>query len=301
MARRRALPVCCYLTFLTSIALPPAVTAAEPGAWETFSALNQVDAWRVYDEFSEVDPLAPQWAGDFPGEEYAYAPHSGDGLLWFYTDTALNAGAGKLMGDYGTDKIQGILADVLIYSPEDFAVLDCAIFTTGPAGATFYYSLDYVAENFPESGWYSVRFGLDETWFFLNQTNQYVPVTVTPQMLLNIREIGFRFFPVLGTTAESLAAIDDVKLEPLVQKAELRVSATATEFRLAFTPPKANSCLIQKALPAPASGWEDVAGETAITGTAEHVFTTPLAGGRAFFRVQTEEAYTPFVTVPAGP
>lgn len=40
------------------------------------------------------------------------------------------------------------------------------------------------------------------------------------------------------------AAIDDVKLEPLVVAPVLDVSATATDFRMAFTPGKGNSCAI---------------------------------------------------------
>jgi hypothetical protein len=287
-----ALPAC--ISGLLLAASVSRVTAAEAGAWETMSTLANSDAWTVYD-YADDGYYFPDWAGDVAGEEYSFFFHTGDDPLWFFADTLGNPGNGKLLGNYAVEKVQAILADVLIASLPDFSDVECVVFASGPAGRTHYFSPSYYNVDFATEGWYSLRFPFDEPWFFFNGTG-FQAVPVTAGLLATIEEIGFRFWPKEGVVRDVAAAIDNVKLEPLVESPALAVSATGNEFRLAFTPPKATSCLIEKQTPAPPFTWEKVVGQTSITGTTEHLFTTPLSGRGGIFRVQSAANYTPFVT-----
>jgi hypothetical protein len=271
-------------------------TAAEAGAWETFSTLANSDAWTVYD-YADDGYFFPGWNGDVPGGEYSFFFHTGDSPLWFFADTLGNPGNGKLLGNYATENVQSILVDVLIDSLPDFSDVECVVLASGPAGRTHYFSPSYYDFDFATEGWYSLRFAFDEPWFFFNGTS-FQAVPVTPGLLASIEEIGFRFWPKAGAMDGVAAAIDDVKLEPRVESPALAVAQTASDFRLAFTPPKANSCSIEKLLPAPALGWAEVVGQTSITGTTPHVFTTPLDGRSGIFRVRSTANYTPYLTPP---
>lgn len=272
---------------------------AEAGAWETFSTETNADAWAVYD-FSDDTVYVPNWQGAPAGAEYIFSWHAGDEPLWFFADTISDVGDGAMVGDFTAEGIQGILVDVVIDSVVDFDQIDCSIGVRNSADEIEYYFSDsFYDEDFGGDGWYSLRFGFEQTWYQNNGTG-WLPVDLTPEILADVVEIGFRFFPKAGITGPVFAAIDDVKLEPLVVAPVLDVSATATDFRMAFTPGKGNSCAIQKLEMSPSVAWDDVVGEGFITGPGEYVFTTPLEG-RGIYRVQSFENYTPIVTTPPAP
>ena len=274
-------------------ALDPA-GAAEAGAWETFSTQSNADAWTVYN-YADQGLYFPTWQANPAGFEYIYFGHDGDEPLWIFADTISNIGGGAMIGDFASEKVQGILVDVLIDSLADFDQLDCVISVRNAQNTLVsYFSDSFFDVSFSGDGWYSLRFGFEETWYEFTGSS-WVPVALTPANLAAVEEIGFRFFPKVGTTAPVVAAIDDVRLEPLVVAPALGVSTTATDFRLAFTPAKANSCAIEKLETTPTLTWEDVIGETDITGPGEHVYTTPLAV-RGIYRVQSIADYTPVVT-----
>lgn len=276
--------------------LPWSSRAAEAGAWETFSTLDNANAWGVFDLSDDLAYYC-QWVGDTPGEEFVLFQHLDDAPLWFFTDVTGNAGGGKLLGDYATPKIQGILAEVYIDAIEEFGELDCAVYTTGPAGTTFYFSVSYYDTDLEESGWHSLRFGFfDQPWYFFNGTS-YVPVQVTQQFLSSIQEIGFRFFPRAGTTVDSLAALDNVMLEPLVPTPVLATSISGGNFRMGFTPVTGVTYTVQKLLDPAELGWDIV--EADITGTSPYLHETPVVpNSKEFFRVMADAIYTPFITPP---
>jgi hypothetical protein len=202
--------------------------------------------------------------------------------------------------DFTEERVQSVQVDVLIDSVVDFDQIDCAIGVLNAEDESeYYYSNSFYDDDFGGDGWYSLRFGFEETWYQFNGTN-WVPVELTPEILSNVFEVGFRFFPKAGITGPVVAAIDDVKLEPLVEAPVLEVLATATDFRMAFTPAKGNSCAIQKLETSPVVEWDDVVGEGFIIGPGEYVFTTPLAG-RGIYRVQSFANHTPIVTTPPAP
>jgi hypothetical protein len=281
----------------TAITLAPLpAKAAEAGAWETFSTLDNANAWGVFD-FSDEITYYPQWAGETPGDEIILFQHVADNPLWFFTDTLGNAGGGKLVGDYATPEIQGILAELYVDAIEEFDQIDCAIYTTGPAGTTYYFSISYYDTDLGGAGWHTLRFGFfDQPWFFFNGTS-YVQAPVTEQFLSTIQEIGFRFIPREGTTVNSLAALDNVMLEPRVPTPLLSTTIAGGNLRIGFTPGEKVTCMVQKLLDPVELGWDIV--EADITGTSPYLFETPvLPDAKEFFRVVADAIYTPFVTPP---
>lgn len=287
-------------TILTTLvclaaAAAPAARAAEAGAWETFFTETNADAWTVYDYFDEELYFA-DWFGTSPGDEYIFFFYEEDWPAWIFIDEAGNAGDGALLGNYLAEDIQAVRADVYIDSLTTFDSLDCAILAAGPTGPRYYYSETFSSADFSDDGWWSLRFSLSDTWYYFNGT-AYVPVALTDAILSTVEELGFRFFPKIGATDAGYAAIDDVRLEPRVVAPVLDASSTAAVFRLAFTPPKANFCVIERWNPGATPAWSDVAGQSYVTGPGAHVFTTPLAG-REIFRVSSFADYEPILTTP---
>lgn len=283
----------CLLSLFTITT--PLTQAAVAGAWETFPTKANADAWTVYDSFDD-DYFVANWFNPEVGEKYLYFFHERDAPVRFFTDELGNAGNGALIGDYATEEIQAIRVNAFIDSLATFDFLDCAIFATGPGGRRYYYSEPFVDSDFSAEGWWSLRFGLDESWYYYDGDNP-VYFTPTQQMLSTIEEVGFWFFPKEGVLDAGYAAIDDVQLEPKVVAPALQVSATAADFLMAFTPAKANFCVIETWNPEATPAWSDVSGQPFVTGPSEYVFTTPLAG-RGIYRVSSFADYTPFFTTP---
>jgi hypothetical protein len=273
----------------------PVAHAAEAGAWESFLSEANADAWTVYDFADETYNYA-DWFFAEPDEDYIYLFHQGDAPLWFFIDEPGNAGNGALIGNYLTEDIQAVRVSAFINSLNTFDYLYCVIYATGPSGPRYFYSEPFLNEDFDESGWWRLRFAFDETWYYYDGT-KFVATAVTDQMLSTIEELGFWFSPKNNVADAGYAAIDDVLLEPKVVAPALQVSATATAFQMAFTPAKANFCVIETWTPGATPAWSDVAGQTYVTGPERYVFTTPLAG-RGIYRVSSFADYNPFITTP---
>lgn len=292
--------------FATSLFLLLASTlpgpAAEAGAWETFDTKDNADAWTVYD-YSTDGYYYLNWLAD-GGDGYVYFWNEDDFPLWFFTDPAIIAGGGKLIGNYASQNIQSIIADVYIAAPVDLGALECAVFTTGPAGDDYYFSQAFTGADFPAGGWYTMRFGFDETWIHYGQAGPE-PVTVDTQFLSNIKEIGFLYSPVTGGTVDHPFALDNVKLEPKVTPPVVSQALSNGNFTMTFTPGPNLICDIERWLEPAEEGWELLDGHIGITGTVPYVFTTPVIDKgpltKEFFHVWYEPIYTPFVTPPSGP
>jgi len=272
----------------------PLLKAAEAGAWETFSSQSNADAWAAYD-YSDEQVYTPQWNGAVSGEEDVYFYHTGDQGVWFYTGVADQAGGGVLVGDYTVDSVIGLRCDLEIDSLPDFDQVDCAVYTTGPEGVGYYYSDFFSSDDFSEGGWWTLDFSFGTPWYFYNGT-EYVAVWVTEEFLMSIEEIGFRIFPKTGTTNEIYVAIDNVKLIPNLEGVKLTHSQTAPNIVFSYTPGRGIACSLQRMLTSPVIDWEDVVGHIGVTGTVEHTLTVPVSESEGFFRVKSEEYFTPFVT-----
>lgn len=261
--------------------------AAFPGALESFPKLENAESWSVFD-FADDTVYFPAWADE--GNPSIYLSHAGDAALWFFSD---ETGSPAWLGDYDFGDIQSIEVDVYIDSLEDFEQIDCTVFTNGPAGRRYYYSELFIAADFSAGGWWTLTFDLEGTWYYFDE--EWHSVALNLENFQEVEEIGFRFLPRVGTTAELLAAIDEVKLVPLVRTPDLEVSATTEEFLIEFTPAKATACSLEKLAPGPSPVWKKVAGQTDITGPGPHVFSVPLVTGRGIFRVGAEARYTQVV------
>lgn len=279
-----------------TLMMPENATGAESGAWDDFFTEEHADGWAVYDYFDEAYYF-PQWFDGDGGDIYFY--HTDDNPLYILTDVTANAGGGVFIGDYHAEEIQAIQVDVLIDSLDDFDFLDCVIYASdGPGGEGYYYSEMFLDIDFDERGWWTLRFGFDEDWEYFDGTS-YIAAPATPAMLASIEEIGIRFVPKAGTTEDWIAAIDNVKLEPLVRAPEVVTSHGAGVFNMSFSPPKGNGCTIQKldTSSSPAT-WQDVVGEIDITGNWPYLFSTPTTPGTGIFRVASSAYYVP-ITPPA--
>lgn len=282
--------ICCLAALFTALVLQTKSPAAVAGAWEDFATEAHADAWNVYD-YARDDVFAPEWFGaDGNGDIFLF--HEGDEGLWFFTDLFDYAGGGALVGDYAEQDIQAIQADVFIGSLDALDFIDYAIFADGPAGERYYYSDVFLDEDFDGGGWWSLRFGFDEDWFYFDG-DAFVAVEVTPEMLASIEEIGFRFFLKPGVTESVYSALDNVRLEPLVAAPELATTIESGEFRLSFTPPTGNFCAVERMNPETPEDWAEVTGQSFITGESLHTFATPLSGGSELFRVSSYANYVP--------
>ncbi|WP_035615996.1 hypothetical protein [Haloferula sp. BvORR071] len=303
VSRLPALPQAIASACLCLLIASPA-RAAEAGAWEAFPSKDNSDAWTVLDYSVQPDGdfFYPQWFDD-QGDGFAYFYHTNNAPLIFFTDVANNAGGGKLVGNYLTENIAAIHADILIDSLPDFDGVDCIVYANGPAGERVYYSEVFFDTDFPESGWYSLRFSFTDKWYYINTLGAFTAVSVTPQMLANIEVVGFRFFPKTSATGELVAAIDNIKLEPKLTPPPITTATTGGNFSMSFTPGKGVTCSVEKQDPAPLFGWSVIAEAFDVTGTTPFTYSTPIdtTQVREIFRVSYDPIYTSFVTPPVGP
>jgi hypothetical protein len=302
ISRNPALPGALAASLLLASSLPG--PAAEAGAWETFDSLANSDAWSVFD-FSTEGVYYLNWQQSTGGDGFVYFWNEDDFPLWFFTDPLIVAGEGKMIGDYASENVQGIIADVYIAAPEIMANLECAIRTTGAFGEDYYFSVPYTGEDFAGEGWYTLRFGFEMPWVHYGVAGPET-VTVDTQFLTDITEIGFVYTPVAGATQDVPFAMDNVKLEPKVVKPAVTSSVSGTTFTMSFIPGDGVTCNIEKMQLPPETGWLLMGEHFGLTGTTPYVFTTPVLTGppataKEFFRVNYEAIYTPFVTPPTGP
>lgn len=264
------------------------------GAWEKFPTQANANGWRVYD-WADHSYYFPKWDST-AGSEHVWLRHIGDEPLEFFAGKSVAAGA--LVGNYGAANVGEIACDIYIENLADFSGLDCSILATGADGVERrYYSIPYKRVDFARSGWWTVRFGMDEVWSYYNGTSN-VSVMPGAQLLSSIKEVAITFFPRLGATVNRKAAIDNFVLEPKVTAPAIATSAPVGVFRLAFTPaPGLTADVRQMTTNAPFT-WSDVPAETFIKGPAEHIYNTPRDASSKIFRVEVFPEYVPIVTVP---
>lgn len=266
--------------------------AATPGAWEKFATSANARAWWAY------DPLGRRtlnW-NSTPGNEHIWAYHDGDRALQF--SAAQRVANGALVGNFAAANVGKIACDIFIEDRQEFDSVDCGIFTKGADGMErWYYSSPFFREDFTGDGWWEIAFRLDQQWYYRNG-NQKIWVTPGQAFLSSVKEVTITFFPKIGSTAFSVAAIDNFVLEPKVTPPKITTSKTATAFKMAFTPaPGLTADVQQMAVTAPFA-WTDVTGQTFISGPAQHVFSTPLDAPKKIFRVKVFPEYVSIVTAP---
>lgn len=263
-----------------------------PGAFDSFTTQANADAWRVYD-YSDGLQYLPEWFE--VSDPFIGLTHIDDSPLWFFADPFVAQGA--FVGDYASTGILAIGVDFYIDNGFDF--MDCAVFTLGPIGWSYYYSRAFFADEYPEAGWQQEDIGFDEDWYYWDSdAGQFVPLQPDTTFLANIDQIGFRFFPVEGNTATTVAAIDYVAMVPTVAAPRLEPSLDGSQFKITFTPNPGTKCDLLRFVPGLVDPWPAVAGQTGLTGPAPRHYMTPLTGPSALFRVRAMENFFEVFTDP---
>ena len=269
-------------------------TPAVPGAWETFPTQANADAWQVYD-FSDGINYLPGWNGSEAGGKYIWRAHTGDQPLIFFADNL--PGAGALAGDFNAANVGAVSVEVYVEDLDEFEYLDCNVYANGPAGLRFYYSQAYYYDDLEGDGWQKLEFSFSRPWFYL-ENGAFIQVADNTAFLSDVKEVGFSFYPRLGTTFNAYAALDDVKLEPRLAPENLATALSSGQFQLSFRKGAAVSYQVEKMSDTTPFTWTPVAGQTGITGSGPHLFATPATQGREIFRVVSQPVYTPVVTAP---
>ena len=278
--------------------------AAEAGAWEDFSSQDNASAWASYVYLDEAYYLV-DFQDDDPTDPFISSYHVNDVPIDFSTYTDLNAGGGKLLGNYAAASVQGIVVDVLVPSLPNFLAVYPVIYVMDPGGTTrtAYEGLPYFNADLGVGGWHTLRFGFDEPWSRFDG-EEWVDSVPGDQLFTDVDEISFVFIPTEGTAGNHLVGIDNVKLEPKITPPQVTTAVAGGNFSLSFTPGNSLTCMIET-MQLEDFGWVVMPEHLDITGTSPYTFTTPVlhaAPGKEFFRVNYEPVYTPFVTPPVtGP
>lgn len=277
------------------VAVARIAVAAIPAAWEQFPSRTNATAWRVFD-YSDGSAYFPEWDDSEMGLEFIWLRHNGEEPLEFSADAGVANGA--LIGNYAMANVREISCEIFIEELADFEKVDCSVLTKGSDGVErWYYSVPYTEDDFPEAGWWTVRFGMKESWFYFNGTAT-VPVIPDATFLASIKEVSMTFFPRLGATVNRKAAIDNFILEPEVTVPPLVTTVTRESFLIHFTPAPGLLANLQRLSANAPFVWGNVAGEPPIAGPSPHVFTTPIDAPVKIFRVSVFPDYLPIVTSP---
>lgn len=269
--------------------------AAAAGVIETFSTQDAATDWQLYDEF-DGEYYAVNWVSVGLDDPYIAAPHQDDYSLTFVADEYV--GSGTFVGDYLIEDVEAIAVDVFIDDLDEFSFTDCAVYTDGPVGKRFYYSKAFFREDFSDDGWWTVRYYLDDPWFYFDSVSgEYVAIVVDAKFLRNIEELDFSMNPKLGTTAKLVAAIDNVVLEPYLVVPNLATSVSAGKFSMTFTPAPVMAATVEKFLIS-TQEWVAVEGQSGIIGPTPYLFQTPLKAEPELFRVTVEPDLIDLVPTP---
>ena len=277
-----------YLVLLW-LSLPTMLSGAVPGAWEDFATQANGEAWFVYD-FAVDDYFYPEYE-EGGGNPYIWSDSNTDEGLWILADSSVAQGA--LTNDY--TGIAGLVMWVLIDDPALMRTIDIAILSESTPEPTYYYSMDYPADWFPEPGFYDLAPLFSDPWFTYDETSgSFVSAVIDETVLTNITEIGARFFPAIDNTDYYFAGLDEVLLVPVIQRPKASASTAEGFFTITMDPEPGHQYQLETGTD---GSWEPVPGEDGITGPDPYEFGEPTAGSK-FFRFTTSPFYTPVVTKP---
>ncbi len=232
-----------------------------------------------------------EWVNPPSGDPHIRAIHLGDAPLTFVAGAEV--GSGALVGDYNAANVRGIACKVFIENLAEFEAVECGVSADGSAGRRIYHSRQIPASQFSENGWHRVEFSFGEEWFY-QDGDEWKAVTVGPEFLASIADVGITFLPLPGSVANSLAAIDDVILEPHVTPPPLALLTSETTFQITFAPARGLQAAVEHWQPN--FDWKEVA--VGITGPLFFRFKTPRDAPSKIYRVKTRPLYQLITTAP---
>ena len=261
------------------------------GTFEPFTHQSNAESWLVYDYADDKD-YTPGWdyAGDGLNPDI-YFTFAGTNALDFYADDISSDGA--FVGDLAAAGVDAIGCDILI---EDINSFDYGEFFLLSAADNRFYVSEIVE---PEAnGWDFAYASLTEDNWYVLDNGTYSPVQLTPEILSEITEIGFTFYPLDAPGADGKAVgIDNFTFYAALSLPEITTSAAGGLFQLVFDRRPGIGYSIQSSTNLIA--WTLVPGEEFITGTSPYTMTKPLTPGSKFFKVGIEDFLTPVPEVSA--
>lgn len=272
----------------------PLVTANAQiaGTYEPFTHQANAKSWFVYD-YADGESYIPQWdsAGDGLNPDI-YFTFTGTNPLDFTADQFASGGA--FVGDLAAAGVDAISCDVLV---EDIDSFDVGAFFLFSAADNRYYVSEYFTPE--SSGWDFAYASLTEENWYVLENGVSVPVALTPEILSEITEIGFTFYPLEVPEADGkVVGMDNFTFYGAFVLPKITTTAGGGSFQLSFDRRPGIGYSIQSA--PDLATWTLVPGEEFITGTSPYTMTKPLAPGSLFFKVGIEDFLTPVpeVTTP---
>ena len=261
------------------------------GVFEPFTHQTNANSWTVYDR-NDGGFYLPSWDsfGDGSNPDIFF-PFLDGGILDFYADAGASGGA--FVGDLVAGGVDVIGADIYV---EDVASYDFGEFYLFSSADNRYYVSNIIVPA--EGGWSFATASLVLDDWFVFEDGAYQAVTLTAEILENIEEVGFSFYPVGGDEADgAIVALDNFTFYGAFILPALDTQVADGAFQLQFDRRPGISYTLQSS--PDLESWSVVPGQQEVTGNGLHTVSRPISGARRFFRVGIEDFLTPVPQLPA--
>lgn len=262
------------------------------GGYETFTSTNNADSWGLFD-FSDETFYTPSWDFSEIGNPEIYGFVSpGSGISLFADDLSSNA---SFIGDFSAERISGLSCDAYVEDSASLLYADFYFFSDG----VLYFSQEFFPPNYFEiDGWDYMEVSFKDDPWFIFDNGDIVEVTLTEEILSTITEVGVDFFATSDAPDAFIAAIDNFTLIPELIVPEVSISKNGGEIELGFQREVGQIYDILQS--GNLSAWTILPGYDNITGEGLFTASDPLTD-RKFFRLATDEFYTPIPDIGPSP
>ena len=254
------------------------------GAWESFTQEDNATSWFIYD--FQNDPFPALWFNDTEdtsiGDIYATFTDDVPVSLFAFADSS----SGAFVGDYTAAGIDSLECDVLIEDASNFDVFEFYISSNGVE----YYS-EFIGVTAAGYSTQSYSFTKDQWYIFDEDEGFEIPVTLTPEILSNISQIGVNFYPLSDAADGQLVAIDNFSLLPDLTPPELSITDPTGEVIVSFQMTPAVSYDLEMSQTLQENDWSGLDDDTSdIRGEGLHQ-SAITARPKSFFRITTYPLY----------
>lgn len=261
---------------ILALALP--IQAQTLGGFETFSEQDNAESWGEYN-FDTDETLPPFW--QIPGSDnpeiYTFFT-ANNGISLFADDLSSEE---FFVGDYASAGIDQVSCDIYIEDVTTFLEMEFYFVSD----EVFYYSDPFTVNN---SGWARLVNSFNKNQWYTLEDGNFFPVSITPEILSTVVEIGINFFPSSEEAIDSIVGLDNFALLPDLTPPELTVTKLADTATVSFTQASGISYNVESTTSLESDDWgsltsidsSDLQGE----GPWESTITAPE---KAFFRIAT--------------
>lgn len=270
---------------LISTAISSPANAQLAGVFEPFSHLANAESWTVYDR-GDQGSYIPEWdsAGDGANPDIFLSFIAG-GALDFFADSESSGGA--FVGDLAKGGVDAIGADIYV---EDIDSFDFGEFYFFSATDSRYYVSNLII---PEaSGWSFAFASLTMEDWFVYENGHPVAIDLTPEILANITETGFTFYPLdVVESDDKIVALDNFTFYGALILPEIATTTTDNTFQLSFDRRPGIGYSIESTTDL--ETWSPIPSEQDITGNDTYTMTRSITAGSRFFRIGIDDFLTP--------